>query len=573
MSLTRFCSAPVTRRSLRELYIGFTGLLALIFIRSFIVHISVSSNPREFKTAIRQSSTTNNYQHAKIRKVDPVPSHIMQIHNPSSGGSWMREKGTLETQYESMLTLDEVWKGKEKSTVVSLNFSISKKPDGSQRASSEESQDSLKRGNKENKERKTDKYNNDGDETKESSQITATQSSKTSYADGNKKAVTQSDQPPNFREKEVRVSKYAPKYIEDQSRSSLDTKEDLDSVELLRISRIPKARKRRERLKLNWKMIRVLQTDHRSEQFSHRLKDFFVSCKCSARFFMTWFSPASTFGPRERISLESIFKFHPLACVVIVSRSLDTKQGDRILKPFVDAGYQVMAAAPNLPFLFRNTSAEIWFRNLRQGKVDPGAVSLSQNLSNLLRLAVLYKFGGIYVDTDVIALRDFSSLSNSIGAQSTEASGQWNRLNNAVLIFDRSHPILLQIIRNFTNEFDGSKWGHNGPYLVSRVVRKLISDTDSSSFSFTILPPSALYPATWHHIGRWFLAPKHEMEREWKSAKLQELQLETYAVHLWNRQTKMLVIERDSILAELFHRCCIFCNNQTESALLTSTGS
>ncbi|KAJ7542201.1 hypothetical protein O6H91_10G094200 [Diphasiastrum complanatum] len=371
----------------------------------------------------------------------------------------------------------------------------------------------------------------------------AMQFSKTSSEDKNK-VLTQSE--------------YAPKCYADQSRPSPDTKEDLDSVELHRISRVHKARNRREMLKLNWKKIGIMQiTDHRTKQFSHRLKDFFASSRCSARFFMTWFSPASTFGPRERICVESIFKFHPLACVVIVSRSLDTERGDCILRPFIDSGYHIMAAAPDLPSLFENTSAEIWFRRLKEGQVDPGGISLSQNLSNLLRLVILFKFGGIYVDTDVIVLRDFSNLSNSIGAQGTHASGQWNRLNNAVLIFDESHPILLQLIRDFTSHFQGSKWGHNGPYLVSRVIKKI---KNTNSFNLTILPSKAFYPASWHIIGRWFHSPKHEMERQWKAAKLQELQLETYAVHLWNKQTKMLVVERDSILAELFQRCCVFCD-------------
>ncbi|KAJ7542199.1 hypothetical protein O6H91_10G094100 [Diphasiastrum complanatum] len=379
------------------------------------------------------------------------------------------------------------------------------------------------------------------------------QFSKTTFEDENQ-VVTQSDQLSKFREKE-----YAPICNTAQSRSSPHSEEEnLDFVELHRISRAHKARDRRERLKRNWKKIRVMQTDHETKRFPHRLKDFFESGRCSARFFMTWFSPASTFGPRERICLESIFKFHPFACVVIISQSLDTERGDCILKPFIDAGHHLMAAAPDLPSIFENTSAEIWFRRLKEGKIDPGGISLSQNLSNLLRLVILYKFGGIYVDTDVIALRDFSTLSNSIGAQSADAFGHWSRLNNAVLIFDKSHPILLQLIRSFTSNFNGGRWGHNGPYLVSSVFERI--EGQNSSFNLTVLPPRAFYPATWQQIGRWFHSPKHETERHWKAAKLQELQLESYAVHLWNKQTRMLLVERDSILDDLFQCCCAFCN-------------
>lgn len=60
----------------------------------------------------------------------------------------------------------------------------------------------------------------------------------------------------------------------------------------------------------------------------------------------------------------------------------------------------------------KNTSAEYWFIDLKNGKKDPGKVSLAQNLSNLIRLAILYKYDGIYFDTDFIILKEFSILRN-----------------------------------------------------------------------------------------------------------------------------------------------------------------
>ena len=113
---------------------------------------------------------------------------------------------------------------------------------------------------------------------------------------------------------------------------------------------------------------------------------------------MTWISPASSFGGREMMSVESVFRVHPRACLIILSRTLDTRHGYRILKPLIDGGFKVQAVTPDLLFLFKGTPAEAWLHELRKGKKDPGEIPLSQNLSNLIRLAVLYKYGGVYID-------------------------------------------------------------------------------------------------------------------------------------------------------------------------------
>ena len=57
---------------------------------------------------------------------------------------------------------------------------------------------------------------------------------------------------------------------------------------------------------------------------------------------------------------------------------------------------------------------------VQQGGVSLGSVPLRQNLSNLLRLALLYRYGGIYLDADVVVLRPLSDLRNAIGAQAVD---------------------------------------------------------------------------------------------------------------------------------------------------------
>ncbi|ERN09757.1 lactosylceramide 4-alpha-galactosyltransferase [Amborella trichopoda] len=303
---------------------------------------------------------------------------------------------------------------------------------------------------------------------------------------------------------------------------------------------------------------KIIQDSPISKRFSLRARKFF-GVGCELRFFMTWISPAKAFGHREFLSLESLFKAHDKACLLIVSQSMDSRHGKLILRPFREMDFRVLAVTPDLPFLFRNTPAETWFDDLKGGKIDPGEIPFAQNLSNLLRLSVLYKFGGIYLDTDVIVMKKFSNLRNSIGAQTMSLEpGQWSRLNNAMLIFDENHPLLLEFIGEFALTFNGNRWGHNGPYLVSRVASRV---HDRPGFNFTVLPPMAFYPVDWIKIGGFFQRPKNPRFSKWVSAKLRQLQQETYAIHLWNRESRKLRIEKGSILGHIISKCCIFCKH------------
>lgn len=269
---------------------------------------------------------------------------------------------------------------------------------------------------------------------------------------------------------------------------------------------------------------------------------------------MTWISPLKAFGERKLFSIEILFGSHPEACLVIVSKSLDSDAGTQILKLFVSNCFKFMAVAPDFGYIFKNTHAETWFR-LKEGNVDPGEVSLGQNLSNLLRLALLYKFGGTYIDLDVVVLKSFSKLRNTIGAQNFDTkTGKWSRLNNAVLIFDKKHPLLFKFIEEFALTFDGNKWGHNGPYLISRVVSRV---SGRPGFNFTVLPPSAFYPVDWRGIRSLF---RDEISSKWLINKMEQIRKESFAVHLWNRHSRKLKVVKGSIVDSIISSCCIFCN-------------
>ncbi|GER37707.1 lactosylceramide 4-alpha-galactosyltransferase [Striga asiatica] len=290
--------------------------------------------------------------------------------------------------------------------------------------------------------------------------------------------------------------------------------------------------------------------------FEARVRDFFAGGGCKLRFFMTWISSSSdSFREREVFAVTSLFNAHQngSCCLIIASNSLDSDNGTQILRPLLDKGFKVAAFSPDFDYLFKGTPAGEWYNQLMRGNVNPGEVPLGQNLSNLLRLGLLYKFGGIYLDTDVIVLKSLEGLKNSIGAQTVDrATKIWSRLNNAVMIFDAGHPLLYKFIQEFALTFDGNKWGHNGPYMVSRVVSRVAGRPE---YKFTIMPPTAFYPVDWSKIGSLFEGPKGSSHSKWIVAKSRQIMSKSLGVHLWNKQSRGFEVQKGSIIQLLMLSC------------------
>ncbi|WRX23831.1 Glycosyltransferase [Theobroma cacao] len=304
--------------------------------------------------------------------------------------------------------------------------------------------------------------------------------------------------------------------------------------------------------------LEILKSNELSERFHGRVLELFNN-KCSAQFFMVWLSTAQSFGPREFLAVDSLFSTAPDGCLLILSSSMDSPKGYRILKPLIDRGFNVLAVTPDLPFLVKNTPAEPWLDDLKSGNMDPGSIPLFNHLSDLIRLAVLYKYGGVYLDTDFIFLKDLSGLRNAIGAQSiNQQTKKWTRLNGAVMIFDIHHPVLVEFLREYATTFNGNRWGHNGPYLVSRVLERL---RENSEYNITVFPPKAFYPVDWIKIAKLFKKPETEADLKWADDTLADISNDSFVVHLWNKRSRELKIEEGSVMARMIAEHCNICEN------------
>ncbi|XP_064483116.1 lactosylceramide 4-alpha-galactosyltransferase-like [Ornithodoros turicata] len=195
---------------------------------------------------------------------------------------------------------------------------------------------------------------------------------------------------------------------------------------------------------------------------------------------------------------------------------------------------KILSKFPNfklmcVPFenLFDGTVLNQWFQNGSWSRSPFRA----NHLSDALRLLLLWKFGGVYVDMDVLVLKNIAALRNSVSRERFPAVG------NSVLVFNKGHPFLLDCMREFASSYKSRLWAHNGPRLLERVLLKycppeLLRNQPhlKCSGDVTVLSAEAFYPiplAEWKTL--------FQPESTFKVLKATE---DSYTVHLWNSYSK-----------------------------------
>ncbi|KAJ9541318.1 hypothetical protein OSB04_027824 [Centaurea solstitialis] len=289
---------------------------------------------------------------------------------------------------------------------------------------------------------------------------------------------------------------------------------------------------------------------HPRLSFSNFMDAFFRKGKCSMRVFMVWNSPPWMFTVRQQRGLESLLFHHPDACVMMFSETLELNFFDG----FVKDGFKVAVAMPNLDELLKDTPthefASVWFE-WRKTKFYP------THYSELIRLAALYKYGGIYLDSDVKVLRPLHSLSNTVGVED-ELSG--SHLNGAIMAFRKHSPFIMECLTEFYASYDDTSLRWNGADLLTRVGRNFLHE-EKNQMELKLQPAFAFFPISHTNIIRYFSPPATDVERAGQDVLYQKILNESLAFHFWNSLTSSLVPEPESLVARLIDQHCIRCSD------------
>ncbi|XP_068938050.1 lactosylceramide 4-alpha-galactosyltransferase [Petaurus breviceps papuanus] len=246
-------------------------------------------------------------------------------------------------------------------------------------------------------------------------------------------------------------------------------------------------------------------------------------------------------------SVESASRTHPDTRIVIFMKGLVGRNstlpkhlGISFLSCFSNVEFQPL----DLTDLFEGTPLASWYTSIHQ-RWQPYLLPI---LSDAARIAIMWKFGGIYLDTDFIVLKNLKNFTNVLGTQSKFV------LNGAFLAFEPRHEFIQLCMQDFVDHYNGWIWGHQGPQLLTRVFKKWCGSRSlqdrQSCKGVQALPQEAFYPITWQNWKKYF-----------KDISLREYEMllsKTYAVHVWNTKSQSVSFEVTSkvLLARLYSQYC-----------------
>ncbi|CAI9541289.1 unnamed protein product, partial [Staurois parvus] len=182
-------------------------------------------------------------------------------------------------------------------------------------------------------------------------------------------------------------------------------------------------------------------------------------------------------------------------------------------------------------------------------QVDPAKeIYWAHVSSDACRLALLWKHGGIYMDTDFISLRPIPH-HNFLAAESKEYS------SNAVLGFSSHHEFTWKCMEDFVKNYRGDIWGYQGPFLFTRIRNQFCNmaffngKEDFMCGNITILSPEHFYPIGPGSFNRYY--------EVWDKEPTFDI---CYALHLWNYANRgdhrTIVPGSNTLVEHLYQKNC-----------------
>ncbi|KAE8604879.1 hypothetical protein XENTR_v10014875, partial [Xenopus tropicalis] len=195
--------------------------------------------------------------------------------------------------------------------------------------------------------------------------------------------------------------------------------------------------------------------------------------------------------------------------------------------------------------LLKNTPLISWYEKIK----PKNEIHWTHISSDASRLALIYKFGGLYMDTDMISLRPVPDI-NFLAAESSQIS------SNGVFGFASHHPFIWTCMEDFVKNYNGAIWGHQGPALFTRVLQERYctlfpfeAKEDILCGNISFLNPERFYPIPCSSWKKYF--------EVWEELPVFN---ESYALHLFNYanrdEHKVMIPGSNTLVEHLYQQYC-----------------
>ena len=282
-------------------------------------------------------------------------------------------------------------------------------------------------------------------------------------------------------------------------------------------------------------------------------------------FYLTW--STNPLKPWRLAVIDSIFFHHPDARVHVYSDEL--AKDPTPLHIFVKAGYSIEAVAVDYDEIFAGTPILPWILN-------PDNRAKLNFVSDALRLALVWKRGGCYVDFDAILLKPVHLLRNVM------AHELWNNgmVNGAILPFSAGHPFLRLLMLRFPHRVRLDHYTSAGPSLQTHGVHlyramqpHLVHEADAPALngsSGVVELPGTLhiYQPTAFFANAWMDAPdpQYWLPHLFPAELYAKTKREQFIFHIWKQmlggtlESEKDYVHLDAFMGRLFlDHCRVLC--------------
>lgn len=177
----------------------------------------------------------------------------------------------------------------------------------------------------------------------------------------------------------------------------------------------------------------------------------------------------------------------------------------------------------------------------KYGKIESSSFPQS-HASDVLRYLTLFKYGGIYLDLDVIVVKSLEDLEPNYAGVESEWNVAAGILNFAPYGLGKYYA--RQCVMDLRHNFDGNDWGTNGPGVITRLMRglcdteKAIEMIGKDCNGFKAVAPKYFYPVRWQNWSMYF--------DEVYTETVRELTKESYVIHVWNQHSQTVRLDKNA---------------------------
>ncbi|XP_067125307.1 lactosylceramide 4-alpha-galactosyltransferase-like [Centruroides vittatus] len=222
---------------------------------------------------------------------------------------------------------------------------------------------------------------------------------------------------------------------------------------------------------------------------------------------------------RQACSIESAAIHHSQSSIkVMILKDADDAYGLTKMYP------NIKVNRIDLNDTFEGTPLKTWFRN------NQWATSKfrTNDISNALRIVLIWKFGGIYLDLDVVVLKPLYNINNFAIIQDKST------VNNAIFRFDQGHNFLYKCLQNVEKSYRKNVWGSIGLKLFTETVKdycniRSFRNLSALNCDINVLSENAGYAIPYTKWKQYFRPPTSENKY---------ILNESYAIHVWNYLSK-----------------------------------